>query len=677
MGMVSWQAWQSPRASSTAGRVGIAVLAVGSAALLRFGLELINPAVFGFGPFYLAVLIGAVFGGWLSGALAALIGGVVLWFGFLPVRHRFALPAPEHVIDLTIFLVVSFLIVLLIETNRQQKALASDDELAVPRLRLWLAGGAVVLGGLALTAAVAIRAYEHSQALARSEFERVAQNHAQQLQARLSEREAVARMVAAIFVAPNALVPNALGTIKEGLYSLAPDFAAVEWTPRIEPGEINAAIEVLLKEGVVPPAILGPDLRPLDVRQLNRPLYPILDIEPREDNAVLLGVDIAASPPRLAALQEANRHKRLTATTAVRLMQEPGVKGIVLFAPIYRANNGDQPWGFLGLTFRIDHLLTEEPHPIPFVIVDEGASGPDRVLFRSPGADPDATAARVQQIKFGQRDWTVAYAPAAQPSEAARTAAATTAAVGIGSTGLVTGLRLYVLINFGRLQHEVAARRSAENILRTLIAELNHRVKNMIAVVQSIIARSLRPDMSVDEVREVLMGRLRAMAHAVSMLSDSGWTVVSLRALLSPGVIPFSDRIDVLGPDLEVEQRDGQAMALLFYELATNAAKHGALSVPEGKVRLEWELTGERASMLFRLRWEERGGPPAQEPKQNGFGRILIGRIAPETLGGKCEMRYFRTGFVYELEAPGNRFRLAGSGPPRKLAPYLKPGTER
>ena len=204
----------------------------------------------------------------------------------------------------------------------------------------------------------------------------------------------------------------------------------------------------------------------------------------------------------------------------------------------------------------------------------------------------------------------------------------------------------------------------AGSILHTLIHELNHRLKNTAAVVQSIVVKSLRPGMSIEEVREELMGRLGAMAQAVSMLTDSGWTVVSLRALLSPGVIPFADRIDAKGPDLELQQRDGQAVALLFYELATNAAKHGALSVPDGRVRLEWELTGEGDFTVFHLRWEERGGPPAEEPKQSGFGSVLIGRIVPKMLGGKCEMRFLEAGFAYELTGPGTPFRRASNEAP-------------
>ena len=176
-------------------------------------------------------------------------------------------------------------------------------------------------------------------------------------------------------------------------------------------------------------------------------------------------------------------------------------------------------------------------------------------------------------------------------------------------------------------------------------------------------------------MREELMGRLGAMAQAVSMLTDSGWTVVSLRALLSPGVIPFADRIDAKGPDLELQQRDGQAMALLFYELATNAAKHGALSVPDGRVRLEWDLIGEGEFSVFHLRWEEKGGPPAEEPKQSGFGSVLIGRIVPKMLGGKCDMRFLEAGFAYELTGPGTPFRRASNEPP--ASDQIDPGGRR
>jgi two-component sensor histidine kinase/CHASE1-domain containing sensor protein len=675
--MAEWVDWQRLRVSSVAGRIGIAVLAVAVASAARYGLELINPAILGLGPFYLAVLVAALIGGWLSGGLATLFGGFVFSFVFIPPQYQLTFSTPEHAIDMATFFVVSSLIVSLIEANQRQKALTQGFAPAVSRLRLWAAGLGLACGGLALSAGVALTTYEDAKALARSEFDRLADAHAQQLQAQLGEREAVARMVAAIFVAPGALIPNALAPIKEGFFSLAPDFAAVEWTPRVEPREIDAAIEVLAKEGVTRPAILGPDLQPLDIRQLNRPLYPILDIEPREDNAVLLGVDIGASPARLAALEASNLHKRLTATTAVRLMQDPNVREIVLFAPVHSADRAQPPWGFLGLTFRFDRLLAAEQAPLSIVIVDEGADEPDRLLFRSPRAAPDAQPWSVRTVSFGQRDWTVAYTPTSDLFGDARAAAVAAAAIGLGSTALLTGLLLYVLINFGRLQSEVAARRSAESILHTLIAELNHRVKNMLAVVQSIILRSLRPDMSVDEMRQVLLGRLHAMAHAVSMLSDSGWTVVSLRALLSPGVIPFSERIEVSGPDIEVEQRDGQAMALLFYELATNAVKHGALSAPAGKVRLQWELAGEAQARVFRMRWEENGGPPVSEPQHNGFGRTLIGRIAPETLGGKCTMQYPPTGFVYELEAPGRNFKLAGSGPPQELTRYLKSADEQ
>jgi two-component sensor histidine kinase len=94
-------------------------------------------------------------------------------------------------------------------------------------------------------------------------------------------------------------------------------------------------------------------------------------------------------------------------------------------------------------------------------------------------------------------------------------------------------------------------------------------------------------------------------------------------------------------------------------------------------VRLQWELDGEANARIFRLRWEESGGPLVTEPRHNGFGRTLVGRIAPETLGGTCVMQYLPDGFRYTLEAPGKDFKLAGSGPPQELTPYIHPEKER
>jgi two-component sensor histidine kinase len=665
-------------AVSTAVRIGVALLAVAGATLLRFGLEQINPAILGLGPYYLAVLVAALLAGWIAGGLAAVAGGLLFWFVFGRTPFRFTLPPPELAIDLAIFLAVSFSVVVLVAANDRQKALVRESAPTTLSPRFWAALAAAILGGLALTAIAAGQVYEHGKALARSEFNRLAENHARQLQARLSERETVARIVATLFVAPPAPAPNALSSVRESFFALAPDFAAVGWTPRIEPRDIPAALDVLAQEGVADPAILGPDRRPLDTRRLTRPLYPILDIEPRAPNAAVLGVDIAASPARLAALEATKLGDLPVATVPVKLIQEPALRGVVLFTAVRSANRPDHASGFIGATFRFDRLFALAFEGAAFVVRDEGAREADREMYRSSEAALDGPPWRSEPIDFGQREWQVSYTPTSDLFGPARTSAWTTATIGLGATAAMTGLLLYVLINFGRLQNEVAARTSAEKVLQTLISELNHRVKNMLAVVQSIILRSLRPGMTVEQVREVLMGRLHAMAHAVSMLSDSGWTEVRLRALLSPGVIPFSDRIEVTGPDIMVEQRDGQAMALLFYELATNAAKHGALSAPGGKVRLHWELVEEKPDApLFQMRWEENGGPVLTPPSTKGFGSTLIGRIAPETLGGKCEMQFSPAGFVYTLEAPGKNFKLAGSGPPQELTRYLQPGQEQ
>ena len=125
-----------------------------------------------------------------------------------------------------------------------------------------------------------------------------------------------------------------------------------------------------------------------------------------------------------------------------------------------------------------------------------------------------------------------------------------------------------------------------------------------------------------------------------------------MRTLVSEEIVPFAGRISVKGPDVALKARAAQTFALLFYELATNAAKHGALSVPAGKVLLEWSIDHSGNEPMFRLSWRETQGPTISAPKRRGFGELLVRRIAPRDVAGRSKVNYLATGFEYELEAP-------------------------
>ena len=202
------------------------------------------------------------------------------------------------------------------------------------------------------------------------------------------------------------------------------------------------------------------------------------------------------------------------------------------------------------------------------------------------------------------------------------------------------------------LSDEVAQRRSAEERLKVLIHELNHRVRNVMSVAQAVVRLSFTPGLSLAEIQKTCEGRLQALAQAMSMLTASDWRSVGLLSLMSEEILPFAGRIEIDGPDIALRARSAQTFALLFYELATNAAKHGALSVPDGTVKLQWQIDNLGSDPVFHLRWKESGGPTVETPSARGFGELLVRRIAPRDVAGKSEVRYEPAGFEYELEAP-------------------------
>ena len=145
------------------------------------------------------------------------------------------------------------------------------------------------------------------------------------------------------------------------------------------------------------------------------------------------------------------------------------------------------------------------------------------------------------------------------------------AAIGLALTGIICGLFGYVAYNNLRLSREIQVRIGFERRLTAVIDELNHRVKNILAVIQSIVTRTLRHGSDIDVARELLIGRIHAMSNVVSLLSESQWQGVKLKGLFEARAIPHADRIAVSGPDIAVSARAAQSLSLLFFELASHS----------------------------------------------------------------------------------------------------------
>jgi PAS domain S-box-containing protein len=201
---------------------------------------------------------------------------------------------------------------------------------------------------------------------------------------------------------------------------------------------------------------------------------------------------------------------------------------------------------------------------------------------------------------------------------------------------------------------DITERKRADARQRMLVNELNHRVKNCLATVQAIAAQSLRgPDVS-PQARERFMARLIALARANDVLVAEAWQGASLGAVAAEMASPHgaAERFTIAGPEVRLAPQTATAMALGLHELATNAAKYGALSSPRGRVSLTWSVEGEGAARRFRLIWRESGGPEVGPPGPPGFGSRLIERGLASELKADVRLDYAPAGVVFSLSAP-------------------------
>jgi two-component sensor histidine kinase len=190
--------------------------------------------------------------------------------------------------------------------------------------------------------------------------------------------------------------------------------------------------------------------------------------------------------------------------------------------------------------------------------------------------------------------------------------------------------------------------KKTEELQRLLVSELNHRVKNTLATVQAIVASTLRRTTNPQSAREVINERIVSLARAHDLLTMRNWTGADLREVVHRAMEPFAAaRIDISGPSVEVSPSHTLALSLGLHELATNAAKYGALSAPEGRVEVRWTS----ASGQLRLSWRESGGPRVTPPSRRGFGSRLLEDSLARDLGGGTRLEYASEGVRCEFTA--------------------------
>lgn len=200
---------------------------------------------------------------------------------------------------------------------------------------------------------------------------------------------------------------------------------------------------------------------------------------------------------------------------------------------------------------------------------------------------------------------------------------------------------------------DITERKLADSHQQLLMAELDHRVKNILANVAAIARLSSSNAASIGAFASALDGRIHAMSAAHDLLRQSSWTGVDLHKLVAGALEPFRSRTDndivIDGDRVRLTSKFAQSMALVLHELVTNAVKHGALSAPGGTVSVGWSRVVSDDGEKIKFAWKERGGPPCAKPIRNGFGLTVI-RSAASECGGQASMELVAEGFEFNFE---------------------------
>ena len=527
-------------------------------------------------------------------------------------------------------------------------------------VRLGFIIGFIALIGASLSGLAAYRVHDQELAVNGIALARAIDVHASLVQDRLTERELLARVASGLFHAPSVIKANMLQPLRSSIYAFKTDFVVASWIARLKPSELEAARTELAHAGFSNPAIRNFDDSPLDNGSLDQPIDVLMDVEPRNAETMASpGRTLDQQPILGSMLAQAMADGKPVASDPVPLLRPDGPVGLVLAAPVLQ--EGDSPpAGFVTFSYELAPLMLANDDLSLFSVVlkDPRSSGSelienDQGMVASRTATQQGPAPSVTRtVTFGGRDWSLGYYAKPNAVVRAQQTAAIVAAIGLALTGIVCGLFGYVAYNNLRLSREIQVRIGFERRLTAVIDELNHRVKNILAVIQSIVTRTLRHGSDIDIARELLIGRIHAMSNVVSLLSESQWQGVKLKGLFEARAIPHAERIAVSGPDIAVSARAAQSLSLLFFELASHSDEGLSLVGKHPHIVAHWEVTGEDPDTVFQFRWEEFNTSAATRREDSDFGVILLDRVAPEALGGVSKRYFTDVSYVYELTAP-------------------------
>ncbi len=358
-------------------------------------------------------------------------------------------------------------------------------------LRLVVIIGLIVAIGVLLSGLVAYRAYEQELSADRITLTRGIDSHASLVQERLSERELLSHVAVGLFRSPSMNKVDVLQPLRSSIYAFQTDFLVAGWVGRATPSALNTVVADLKSAGFPKPFIRNFDDMPLNLDAIHEPVNVLMAVEPQSDILkALVGRTFDNHPVLGPMLTSAQRDGKPTASDPLALLSSAGPIGIVLAAPV-RTESGEDITGFFTMGYRLAPLmLTNSEWPLfsvalrdprdvskEFIINYEGEAGV------SPVSEYTASGPLLRTVMFGNRSWTLAYYPKIGSTARAQELAAIIMAIGLVLTAILGSLFGYVSHNNMLLSREIETRIGFERRLTTVINELNHRVKNILAVI--------------------------------------------------------------------------------------------------------------------------------------------------------------------------------------------------
>ncbi|WP_245638492.1 CHASE domain-containing protein [Croceicoccus bisphenolivorans] len=496
---------------------------------------------------------------------------------------------------------------------------------------------------IAALTATGVWAIEKSQREARrNELAQIATAAGSALERRANANAAYLRSGAALIATQPDISPALFQTFV-GQLRLDANFRGAEgigWAPRVDSSDIPQ-FETAQREA-------GQDN--FSVHPLPRPdqayAVPVTYLQPlTERNRRALGFNMFSEPTRRDAMLEAEKLSRPTTSGRVVLVQEidgSEMSGFLTYMPVFAIDRSGARSlkGYVYSPFNAQDFLGsaiegELPYRAHIQLFD-GAVEPDNMLAEISVGETGG-AVLVRRINIGNREWTMRV-------ESIRTSLLSEVAVITLLAGLVVASLALAIAWL--LTRQAAEARQVIGILEeqaairnSLTRELNHRVKNTLANVLSIISLTRRRATDIETFSNSLDGRIRALSATHDLLTQSEWGTTPVRSVVEVEVAPYAlgrdATVDMDGPLVELAPNDALSLGLAIHELATNAAKFGALSVPQGRVEIEWDLVSEE---LVRVRWRESGGPTVSPDRPRGFGTELIEKIVAHELRNPVDL---------------------------------------